>query len=285
LRERIKQAHAKLSPTAIESYLQCPFKFFAEKTLRLRPEPKLPEYRLDPLVQGSIAHTVLERVYAKSQTVQAAFEDAFREGCAKEGVPDSYRTEAIRLELLHNLERFVSDNRVPRPVKSLYEKDILVPLDTDVQISGRIDRMDIDADGRVAIIDYKYRSETNIKKTVKAHGEGTHVQGGLYMLAIQTEGEYVPGGMVYFGFKRSVGFDGWVLAGIYNQLNLNRSQEEINAVIAQAKEVALQAVSGIREGRIGPKPADTEKCDYCEFANVCRVETTVAAITAGGAGK
>jgi ATP-dependent exoDNAse (exonuclease V) beta subunit len=39
LRERLADKHKTLAPTAIESFLQCPFQFFASRTLRLKPRP------------------------------------------------------------------------------------------------------------------------------------------------------------------------------------------------------------------------------------------------------
>ena len=54
----LTERHAKMSVTAIESLLQCPFQFFADKTLRVAELPCRPEDRLDFLVQGNIAHDV-----------------------------------------------------------------------------------------------------------------------------------------------------------------------------------------------------------------------------------
>src|SRR5207248_10709571 len=50
----LAERHKNLSPTAIESFLQCPFQFFANKTLRLRRRPAEPRDRLDVLAQGRI---------------------------------------------------------------------------------------------------------------------------------------------------------------------------------------------------------------------------------------
>lgn len=285
LREAIKQKHAILSPTGIESYLQCPFQFFAKSTLHLNAVPSLPQDRLDILLQGSLAHKVLERVYKNSEQVEAAFDTVFEQYRVEKNIPDSYRTEAVRLELLHHIGQFVAANRVPRPETSYFEKEILIPLDTDIQIRGRIDRLDVDSHRRATIIDYKYKSEAGIKDTVKAHADSKLVQGGLYLLAIQAEGEYVPAGMIYCGFKRSVGVGGWVIAGIYTELHLDCTPETLKAIAGQAKETTLMALSEIRDGRIAPKPADADKCDRCDFLHVCRVETAAVGISAGGSGK
>ena len=71
-------------------------------------------------------------------------------------VPDGYRTEAIRLELLHGIQQLIRDPRVARGgVESLFEQKFKV--DTGgLVITGQIDRLDIDADRNAIIFDYKY---------------------------------------------------------------------------------------------------------------------------------
>ncbi len=61
LRQRLAGQHAVLSPTAVETFLQCPFLFFARHTLKLEGPPTAPEQRLDASVQGNIVHEVLAR--------------------------------------------------------------------------------------------------------------------------------------------------------------------------------------------------------------------------------
>ncbi len=55
----LAERHRKLSASSIESYLQCPFKFFAMKTLRLTERPDAPRDRMNFLVQGSVLHEAL----------------------------------------------------------------------------------------------------------------------------------------------------------------------------------------------------------------------------------
>jgi hypothetical protein len=51
--------HTVLSPSSLDSFLQCPFQFFGRKTLRLRLRPPVPRDRLDARLQGNIMHSVL----------------------------------------------------------------------------------------------------------------------------------------------------------------------------------------------------------------------------------
>ena len=51
LLEYLHTRTGKLSPTLLESYLQCPFQYFGSRLLRLKTAPPRPEERLDFLTQ------------------------------------------------------------------------------------------------------------------------------------------------------------------------------------------------------------------------------------------
>ena len=95
-RPRPTSIHKTLSPTGIESFLQCPFQFFASKTLRLRRRPPVPRDRLDVLLQGSILHRALAEWTRAPLLGSAILDEIFEEECARLRVPEGYRTEAVR---------------------------------------------------------------------------------------------------------------------------------------------------------------------------------------------
>jgi len=55
-----------ISVSAIETYLDCPFKFFAQHVLKLEEEPEDEEV-MDPRRQGQFVHDVFERFFAAWQ--------------------------------------------------------------------------------------------------------------------------------------------------------------------------------------------------------------------------
>src|SRR5262249_60542135 len=65
------QKNATVSPSGLEMYLQCPFQYFAGKTLRLDTAPPRPEDRLDFLTQGIIVHEVLRQWWEQPQDITA----------------------------------------------------------------------------------------------------------------------------------------------------------------------------------------------------------------------
>lgn len=284
LQVALKKRHATISATAIESYLQCPFSFFAQQTLKLSEPPSEPWDRLNPLVQGNIIHGVLERIARENvrdtRKVREVLDSVFAEQCAKAKVPPGYRTEAIRLELLQNIECFVADLRLTCSVQTLTEQSVRITIDEQTAVTGRIDRIEIDDQGRATVIDYKYKSKASLQRTRLGHDKGTHVQGGLYLLGLPQLGPYTPAGMVYCGMKREVTFGGWVLKPLYMDLRQSCSEDELSGVMQRARELTAQAVYDLRGGRIAPKPADEARCEWCSFQNACRVEKQVEEMAA-----
>jgi ATP-dependent helicase/DNAse subunit B len=283
LRAAVTAKHARLGPSAIETYLQCPFQFFAGRTLGLAEPPCDPWKRLDPRVQGTLAHRVLERHFRDGVTVESAFGEAFEELRVKHGLPEGYRTEAIRLELLHGIQLLVNDPRLkPSGTTSLFEQKFQFELGDGTTVGGRIDRLDVDDQNRAVVFDYKYRRKAGIRASISDNEGGVKVQGGLYLLGAQSL-QFRPAGMVYCGFKREVSVAGWVLPPLYPDLKSVCDENHIADLMQKSREVSLHATADIRSGRIAPQPEDVAKCELCTFAAMCRVEVVHSRQAAGGA--
>jgi ATP-dependent helicase/DNAse subunit B len=263
-------------PTELEEFLQCPFQFFAGRTLKLEGPAVAPERRLDASVQGKIAHEVLARWIRTREDISHVFEEVFQRTCAREGVPDGYRTEAVRLELLRHLRRFAGRAVVPGASPAETERDFTLVLEDGVTLGCRIDRIDLTPDGRALIIDYKYRSPETTRKLVKEHAEGTRVQGGIYMLAVKESGRQVAG-MLFAGLRKEPAWEGW------DTLGGGATPADLHQVMEQSRQTAMRAIQQIREGRIAPQPADQEFCQYCAYRDICRVESAAAVAAAGEA--
>ena len=283
LRDFLRARYAKIGVTSLESFLQCPFQFFAQSTLQLRDAPSAPEERLDQLLQGIIAHTALQRTYSTSESFATAFHAEWEDACHKKRIPAGYRTEAIRIELFRNLEMFVNAGLLPRTALSEFEHEVQIEILEGVRITGRIDRIDVDDQGRALVVDYKYKSSQSIKDVVNAHDAGLLVQGGLYVRALREDGLPLAG-MVYAGFRSATSFGGWVENGAFPTVNSPCHADVVNDVVRRSIDVAVTAIGQIRDGRIKPAPADPKQCDYCSFTTVCRVETIAELKGRGGAG-
>ena len=76
-----------------------------------------------------------------------------------------------------------------------------------------------------------------------------------------------PEGMFYVGLKGEIVNVGWSDTGLLGSEGLPENW------LASTRARALQLVERIREGRVEAAPADLSICVYCDFRDVCRVES------------
>jgi len=271
---RLAKTHQALAPTSIETFLQCPFQFFAGKTLKLRARPPKPRERFDVRRQGQILHRVLAE-WARAPLYGAAvFDDIFEEECRKARVPFNYLTEAIRLEMRRNFETFLADCQVSPAGATLVEEQFHFALSPLLALRGRIDRLDLLPQNQALVIDYKYSAAGKIRERAGDDEAGNLVQGGLYMLAAERVFGLKPAGMLYCGLRKGVSWDGWHLpaAGL-ERTGAVVSRGVLEEMTRAAAAKAMEAFDAIASGEVAARPADEKKCAWCDYADICRVES------------
>jgi CRISPR/Cas system-associated exonuclease Cas4 (RecB family) len=216
--------------------------------------------------------------------LEPVFEKAFESACRKAVVSPGYATEAVRLELLRNLRGSIEQIDLPGVTRSEGEKSFQLDLGDGLALRGRIDRIDYFAEGGALVVDYKYSRLAKIKDRVKAHEdkEGTRVQGGLYMLALERQLGCRVVGMLFAAIRGEAGWNGWhlPLPGL-ERIGVSCVPAILRDLVDSAESKSLRAAGEIREGRVAPKPADPQQCEYCDFRDICRVETVVRILAAG----
>jgi ATP-dependent helicase/DNAse subunit B len=259
LLENLALRHQAFRPTGLESYLQCPFQFFGRDTLHLHAAPARPEQRLDFRTQGAIVHGVLAKLGRDAGRLEETFRSVFREVCERERVPAGYRTEASGERMLADLRALVEDPAWTPGHEIRTEQKFRYTLGAGVEISGRIDRIDVTPEGGAYVIDYKYSGAQNLRNL--AVNESL-LQPQLYLLALERCFALRPEGMSYWGFKGGVQRTAWT---------------PFDA--AQTIETALRIAGEVRAGRVEPSPSDQAKCRFCDYRDVCRFEAAEAALT------
>ena len=79
-------------------------------------------------------------------------------------IPPGYHTERLRNAMLEDLENFANDQQWQREnYRSRMEEAFTFALADGLEIRGKIDRLDVTADGRAYVLDYKYSAAKNIK--------------------------------------------------------------------------------------------------------------------------
>ncbi len=271
LREALAQRAQPLTATGIESFLQCPFQFFGRYVLKLRPRPAAPEERLDHVRQGKILHEVLAEAVRSGGDWEPVFDRVFEAVRRRQRVPSGYRTEQRRLEMLRSLAGLMEPGRLDIKGRPETELSFELPLAAGLTVAGWIDRVDVLDGGRARIIDYKFTRPDNLAGYIRDHEKGLRVQAGLYALLAQQCMELQPAAVSFCAFRREVRWRGW------------DDDRAIRGLMRLAEEQALRVAAELRQGRIEVSPADTGKCEYCEFADACRVESAVPGVLAGGA--
>lgn len=249
----------KWQPTEIETFLQCPFKYFGNRTLRLQPAPRKPEDRFGPLEHGSLVHTMLKHLAERSiDNLEEAYDFAFREVCRKVHIAETHHLEWHRLEMLRNLRIYLASSKSRPGWTPHLEWPFEFVLIQDLTVRGRIDRFDESPDGQAFAVDYKYSNVDNIKKKLKS--EAT-VQGGLYLLGLKASG-YQPHGFAYVPLRGD--------AEPFEDF-------DVETLMGQARERTIEAVTRILAGDIAVRPADTRQCKWCDFRDACRIRESAAA--------
>ena len=284
LLEALAQRHEHFAPTALERYVQCPFLFFAERTLRLQePAPAPEDLVTNALWQGTIIHRTIARwAAAGGGPIGPVFEAVFAEMCEHERVQLNFRAEARKMALAADLERFAAAELArPRPAgfrpgapETTFEYTVEEGVERPFRVTGRIDRYDVSDDGAVVVVDYKYSRPDRIQRLWKDHVDGVRVQAPLYLLGLERQRGLRPAGMVLYGLRNEPSRKGWLLAGIAPadaELDL-RPPEQFRALLERAERRTLEIVGEIRCGHVEVQPRDRQVCrEFCAFRNVCRI--------------
>jgi RecB family exonuclease len=273
-------AISEVSPSEIESYLSCPYKWFVERRVRAQS----PDRALDAAAAGRLAHESLARFYREwcassprrvtPEVRESAMELAARvaqETLRSAGEADTLEGMAL-LDLvapsvvaLVGRDAFFLPGCTPTHIEWAFGRSSEMPaMDLGgVALVGRADRIDIGPEGLV-IVDYK-RTHASTLSQIRASGL---VQLQLYAAAAsQALGLPVAGG-VYRSLKD--GSDrGFVLecVGSFSRNDVV-SREGLDDLIAEGIAAALDAAGSMREGRIQPTPS-ADACAYCSAASFC----------------
>ncbi len=286
------------SASALETWVACPVRWFVERLLS--PQALLPDP--EPMIRGELAHKVLEaalgalrdsgdatgplrpehlpRARALAITALEASADAHRIS------PDPHRTAAalhrLQADVLRYLDYAANAGSAYAPahfeLRFGGRGDDLpsVALTEELSLQGRVDRVDLSADGRRAIV-YDYKGAT---ATARAKWEADgRLQLPLYLLALPSLLDVeVDGGL----YQPLSGQDprprGLLRADADPELDCVKGDRaaddaEFDAALATARATALEAIGELRAGRLTPRPATCGWRDGgCSHPSICRCE-------------
>jgi ATP-dependent helicase/nuclease subunit B len=280
----VRSARGDPSPTwsvsALETYLGCPFKFFAQYVVRLEEEPEDEEV-MDPRTQGQFVHEVFEGFFRRWQheghqaitpdtidTARTLFREVVEEflGRLSETEAALERTRLLGSPAAAGLGeavfRMEAERLVPVVARLLEHrlKDEFA-FETAagprrLSVNGKADRIDLLADGTFRLIDYKLGWPPNRTRALQLPIYGVCAEQSLkgYLGRQWTLGE-----AAYLAFK-----------GPKRVVGLFATAEERARVLTDAQQRLSDTVDAINAGHFPPAPDDVYRCETCTYAAVCR---------------
>ena len=284
VKESMLALHAHFRPSAVETYLKCPFLFFGQHTLKLEGFPEDPEWRITNLLAGTMVHETLRRWGNSPETpIADVLAKVFEDTCDRESIQRSFRTAVTFNNLRADLEAFAREEEkrlgsltrerlFETPVEFIEKPEGGEPF----QLRGRIDRYELFEENLAVVVDYKYTGKTSMAKLAAAHEEGRLVQGALYLIGLEHVLGVKPAGIRYWGLRGDTTRVGWISSELVGEMVEGRerlvSPEELRAMLERARETTTRAVEEIRNGRMEADPCDLDPCrSYCELRDVCRI--------------
>jgi len=278
------------SVTALEKYAACPYRFYLNAILRIRPRETVEAVtHLDPLTKGSILHAAqfeilkrlgeadllparadnIDEVLQLFEVVFDEVQDRFEEDLAPAiGRIWKDELERIRFDLRGWLRRealreegfvpyrreFTFGMRPTGPADPASTLEVAV-LKNGLRLRGAIDLVEKRAtDGKVRVTDHKSGKAWMPEGAVVNGGE--NLQPILYTLAYEAlTGEEVDSARLYYVTQR---------AGYAERVV--RADEEALAVVAEFQR-RLDEV--IEEGFFPASPLEKPGCKYCDYLAVC----------------
>ena len=290
------------SASSLETYVQCPFKFFIEKVLRLE-EKQEPEDRLDALQLGDLYHRILFKYFSSHfpgdwsnalesyiKELENAAERVFADYEGKRSLPQGV-WQVYREEILNNLRLLIeaeyNNEYQTTPLKLEFgfgisedyqdsPDNIKEPVDiklTDetIKLKGKIDRIDSRRSQEdIMVYDYKYSDKRGKTSDFFDYKE---LQIPLYILAIKNlmPDKKLMGG-AYYSVKKLSKNGIWQKEFVDYAAKTNRSptvmsEEKWEDYFAGLKEELAKILAGIRRGDYRLEP---EECEYCDGKEICR---------------
>jgi ATP-dependent helicase/nuclease subunit B len=170
-----------ISPTALERYASCPFRYFAEKMLRLRPVRIAKEDHLPALNLGLLMHDALRVTYQRliaQNWPDVTIETANMQSTIATAAAEVFATHAAARGTGHALLWTLTQEQIVGLVRALVAADEeeyrlsgfrphscetvaegLFPLGAaELRIHGKLDRVDLRSDPpALRIVDYKFK--------------------------------------------------------------------------------------------------------------------------------
>jgi DNA helicase-2/ATP-dependent DNA helicase PcrA len=233
----------KLSASAVQTYQMCPLQYKLQKEWRIPGEvPGAMQY-------GASIHRVLktyfDAVRYRREITDEQIIEQFKQDLTQAKIQDPYQYGLYLAQGVQQLTDFLASRRnVPQPEVLHTEEWFDVPLG-DITLTGRVDRMDRTADGRVVVTDYKTgkpRSQEDADESLQL---------SIYALAVKEKWGYDIDRLVFHNIEEDTPV----------------STYRTHAQMHEARLIVEDVAQCIAEGKFEAKPGFN--CVFCAYRSLC----------------
>src|SRR5438270_1025089 len=236
-----------LSFGQINDYLECPARYLYAHLIRIRTPAS------HQMAYGRALHAADQGFHRRQMRNEPmSLDELYAEleaNWESVGFLTRDHEEARRLSARQALARFWQEQQTDPARPAAVEQEFAVVLGRD-RVRGRYDRVDIDADGRVSITDYKSSDVRDPATAARRARES--LQLGIYALAWERQHGKAPDELTLHFLE-----SGLVGRSDATDRRLDRAQERVVLV-----------GDGIRAGRFVATPA-ASRCGFCPFREIC----------------
>ncbi len=268
------------SVSALERYQDCPFKFFASDVLKLDELPE-DEPALSPRARGRFIHEVFQRFFQqwdargggtitseRMDEARAVFSEAAEPLLDRLPEADAAleRTRLFGSAISVGIVDVVLGLEAARPVEVI-ERWLEYRLEGEfslgaaggrrIPLKGVADRIDLLADRRLRVIDYKSGYAPQPRRALQVPVYALCAQ---ERLAEQRGGDWTVDEAAYIAFSGKRSLVPVIKAGKADQ----------DEVLTDARTRLLAIIEGVERGEFPPRPHEPRICTYCAYPSVCR---------------
>ncbi len=282
--DTLKKAYeGNYSASRIQTYLDCPRKFYFSYVEKLNPEISL-EQDIDPKMSGTIIHKIIEEFYHRNLTegelpllVKEIFDGVIAEGKLVLAKDTYLQRQLIFQHRSHNGIKFLKNIEESVGEKISWKIEEEFQNQTDFKLSGKIDCVGI-GEKNIFLLDFKSSKASASSNSDIENFES--IQLWVYALATQRK-------LTDFNSK-SVSI-GYVVLDDPEESNLLFMDEDVFSKVKAAKicrpkmlsddflqmlknadEKIIQTVDLIRsDKKYVSRPRTSSACSYCEISSVC----------------
>lgn len=270
----------RYSVSAIETYLRCPFKYFAKQVLKL-PEEREDEPGMTPQERGHFLHEVAQKFYASwdedpggpitGENVDAALQ-RFREisEAALESLPPADRAQErtlllgsaaspglaerllyFEIELPGRASRRILEERTQGTFAFTGAHGT-----RELTLDAVADRIDVLEGNGLRVIDYKLGSPPDADLALQLPVYGLCQS---QLLSAEDGSSRTLTAAAYFSFNDRKGAD------VYEGANIAK-------LLAEGQQRLIDAVDAIERGDFAARPHKPKECSWCAYPAICRKE-------------